>query len=93
MKLIGIELLDQAKTKHPDVKNQINAWVAEVKDARWDKPHDIKARYASASFLKNNNVVFNIKGNHYRLLAKANYIGQIVLVKKFGTHNEYMTWT
>lgn len=57
--------------------------------ARWFGPIDIKRRYPSASFLAENVVIFNVRGNRYRLVVKVNYPAQLVLVKRFGTHAEY----
>ncbi len=92
MRLIGRDVLCDFKSQYTEARSQINSWEAEVNAARWDRPMDIKQRYASASFLKNNQVVFNIKGNKYRLLVKVDYINKIVLVKKAGSHKEYMKW-
>lgn len=92
MKIVGIKTLHEFKEKHTDVQSQIDAWLAEVGQAIWRKPSDIKQRYASASFLEDNQVIFNIKGNRYRLLVKVNYKNQIILIKKVGTHDEYLKW-
>lgn len=77
---------------HADVTLQLSAWLAEAEDAEWTAPNDIKSRYESASFLSDNRVVFNIKGNRYRMEAKIDYKRQIVLVKRIGTHSEYDKW-
>ena len=57
--------------------------------ATWTPPAEIKAQYRSASVLKNRRVVFNIKGNDYRLIVAVAYRLQIVYVKFVGTHKEY----
>jgi len=92
MKLIGKDVLYEFKSQYIEVRSQINSWEAEVNAAQWDTPLDIKRRYVAASFLKNNQVVFNIKGNKYRLLVRVDYANKIVLVKKAGNHKEYMKW-
>lgn len=92
MRVIGLELLDAFCRRHADAEEQVKAWVAEVKEARWEKPMDIKERYVSASFLENNRVVFNIKGNKYRLVVRVSYKNQVVRVVKVGTHAEYDKW-
>ncbi|KPC49657.1 hypothetical protein WG78_20080 [Amantichitinum ursilacus] len=61
----------------------------ETKRARWKSPQDIKARYGSADFVANNRVIFNIHGNHYRLIVAVVYRLQIVYVKFVGTHKAY----
>ena len=92
MKLLGKTHLDDFARLHADVRSQIDAWIAEVEEAAWQGPMDIKARFSSASFLADNRVVFNLKGNRYRLDMKVNYKNQIVLVKRIGTHAEYDKW-
>ncbi len=89
MQLIGREILETAKRKHEDVRKSLDVWSIEVAKAEWKRPLDIKKLYASASFLAENVVIFNIKGNQYRLEIKVNYSAGIVLVKWFGTHSEY----
>ena len=81
-------MLGYAK-KHRDAKGQLEAWYHEADRALWTGPQDIKARYSSASFLHGNVVVFNIKGNKYRLVVKVSYGPKVVFVKWFGTHAEY----
>jgi len=65
------------------------AWILEAEEADWSGTADIKARFPSASFLSDNRVVFNIKGNRYRLEVKVSYEIKVVLVKWIGTHAEY----
>lgn len=93
MKIIGLSELETCKDNHAEVRRPISAWISEVKAANWLYPSDVKDRYPSSSLLANDYIVFNIKGNKYRLLIKINYANQIVLIKKFGTHAEYSTWT
>jgi mRNA interferase HigB len=90
--LLNKAILRDFKLRHPDTQSQIDSWAAEASGAKWKTPLDIKQRYGSASFLKDNHVVFNIKGNKYRLRVQVNYEHQIVLILKAGTHEEYMTW-
>jgi mRNA interferase HigB len=71
------------------VAGALNAWVAEAKDAKWNTTIDIKNRYRSADFLADNRVIFNIKGNHYRLVVKVKYQNEIVVIEWVGTHAEY----
>ena len=66
-------------------------WVDEVKRAVWKQPKDIKDKYRSVSILKNRRVVFNIKGNDYRLVVSVAYGYQALYVKFIGTHAEYDT--
>jgi mRNA interferase HigB len=64
-------------------------WFDEACNAEWKTPQDIKNRYSSADFLADNRVIFDIKGNHYRLVVKVRYQGEIVVVEWVGTHAEY----
>jgi len=70
-------------------KAPLEAWFAEAKKAHWPDPQTIKAQYKNASILKNSRVVFNIKGNDYRLVVKINYAHQIVFIRFVGTHKQY----
>jgi len=92
MELVGILKLDRFKRKHADARSPIDSWLAEADDATWRTPQDIKDRYASASFLSGRRVVFNIKGNDYRLLVKVSFKNQIVQILQIGTHAEYDSW-
>jgi mRNA interferase HigB len=92
MKVLGQAILGDFCKNHADAALQINAWIAEAREAEWATPNDIKARYVNASFLSDNRIIFNIKGNKYRLDAKIYYQRQIIIVKRIGTHAEYNRW-
>jgi mRNA interferase HigB len=89
MKLVGREILEAFQLEHTDVRGAIASWIAEVESVTWRTSHDIKARYASASFLAENVVIFNIRGNSYRLEARIAYKTSIVHAAWIGTHAEY----
>ena len=67
----------------------LEAWFAEAKLAQWTCPQDVKNQYANASIIANNRVVFNIKGNDYRLIVAIAYRMQYVYVKFIGTRAQY----
>ncbi|KKK82278.1 hypothetical protein LCGC14_2805000 [marine sediment metagenome] len=92
MRVVGKKTLDDFKRRHADVRSHVDAWTCEAEEAEWESPHDIKARYVTASFLTDNRVVFNLKGNSYRLDVKVNYLKKVVLIKRIGTHAEYNNW-
>lgn len=92
MKLVGRKLLTDFMQLHADSRRPLESWVAEVEGASWHGPQDIKAKYASASFLAGNEVIFNIKGNRYRLKVLVAYATHSVIVKRVGTHEEYERW-
>lgn len=74
---------------HANARQPIFAWFAEVEGASWSSPDDIKARHPSASFLPGNRVVFNIKGNKYRVVVAIKYEFFAVYIRFIGTHAEY----
>jgi mRNA interferase HigB len=74
---------------HADARQALYAWFAEVKRATWKGPTDVKARYPSASFLAGNRIVFNIKGNQYRIVVQVKYEFLAVYIRFIGTHAEY----
>ncbi len=57
--------------------------------SEWKNPNDVKKTYVHPSILKNNRIVFNIKGNSFRLVAKFNFEKQWVFIKFIDTHTEY----
>ena len=89
MRVIAVSTLRAFWECHPDAEQPLKAWDEEATNATWTQPADIKAQYLSASVLKNRRVVFNIKGNDYRLIVAVAYKLQIVYVKFVGTHKEY----
>ena len=92
MKLIGKPTLREFMSKHADARSQIESWEAEVEAAQWKTPLDLKKRYPKASLPGNQQVVFDICGNRYRLWVSVAYRTGIVVVKKIGTHKEYDKW-
>ena len=89
MRVISRGALKEFWEKHPDATDDLRAWFAEARDAAWSTPADVKARYGTASILKGGRVVFNIRGNRYRLVVKINYEFGMVFVRFVGTHTEY----
>ena len=89
MQLVNTPILEALKTAHADARGALDAWRAEVEQAAWSSPQDIKDRYVSASFLAGNRVIFNIKGNSYRLVVKVRFQSGIVMIEWGGTHAEY----
>ena len=73
MQLVNIPILEALKASHADARGALDAWRTEVEKATWLSPQDIKDRYVTASFLSGNRVIFNIKGNSYRLVVKVRF--------------------
>lgn len=89
MRIIARRTLRDFWEQHPDAEQSLRAWFAEAKVATWKSPADIKARYASASIVANNRIVFNIGGNKYRLVVAARYDIGVLFIRFIGTHAEY----
>ncbi len=75
--------------QYADSKGQLEAWHDEVAKADWSTPQELKAQFGNASILQDSRVVFNIKGNDYRLIVKINYPYKMVYVRFVGTHKQY----
>ena len=75
--------------KHADAEHYLKTWYETVKSAEWKTPNDVKQTFVNASILKDSRIVFNIRGNHYRLIAKFNFQKQWVFIRFIGTHAEY----
>jgi mRNA interferase HigB len=71
------------------VKASLDAWFHEVSKATWKNMADVKRRYATASIISAERIVFNIKGNDYRLVAAVDFEKTIVWIKWTGTHKAY----
>ena len=73
----------------PDSEQYLKTWFDTTMNSNWKTPNDVKMTYANASILKENRIIFNIKGNAYRLVAKFNFEKQWVFIRFIGTHSEY----
>jgi mRNA interferase HigB len=89
MRIIARSTLRTFWEQHPDAEHALQAWYHDARQATWTSPADIKAVYANASILANNRVVFNIRGNQYRLVVAINYAYGIVYIRFVGTHQAY----
>lgn len=89
MRVISKKPLRDYWEKHTGAKAALQAWYEDALRAEWRTPVQVKATYANASILRDNRVVFNIKGNDYRLVVKIHYDRGIGYVRFVGTHREY----
>lgn len=89
MRVIAKKKLRDFWEKHEDCKQQLKAWFREAEKSEWKNPNQIKMEYPSASILNDNRIVFNIKGNNYRLIVKLSYEYEMVWIRFIGTHSEY----
>ena len=91
MRVIAVSTLKEfwSQPAYRDSEQPLKAWFKECAEATWQQPADIKALYRSASILKRNRVVFNIKGNDYRVVVAVSYKLQLMFIKFVGTHESY----
>lgn len=93
MKIIGRDMLVTFGRKHANVAGALDVWRDTVERATWKTPHDIRAQFGRADFLPGDRIIFNIKGNHYRLVILVDYTHGRVAVEWVGTHAEYSKQT
>jgi mRNA interferase HigB len=74
---------------HKTVKSALDSWFHEVQSSDWHTPSDVAKSFGNASFVGSDRVVFNIKGNAYRLVVAIDYQRQIVFIKWLGAHVQY----
>jgi mRNA interferase HigB len=74
---------------YPALKAALDAWFEEVRKAEWASMADVKRHYATASVISAERIVFNIKGNSYRLVISVDFGKSIVWIKWIGTHHDY----
>jgi mRNA interferase HigB len=89
MRVVALKHIRDFCLRHPEAAQALKAWSQEAKNAPWKTPQDINERYSSASFPGHNRVVFNIKGNEYRLIVAVAYQFEAVYIKFIGTHAQY----
>jgi len=89
MRVIALRTLREFWERHPDAQPALEAWYSDARRATWRSPSDIKDTYRNASIVGKNRVVFNIKGNSYRLVVAVQYEHGMVFVRFVGTHRDY----
>ena len=88
-RIISKRSLREFWVRYPSSEQYLKTWYEIVKRSKWNNPNDIKRDFASVSILKDNRVVFNIKGNSYRLIVRFNFEKQWAFIRFVGTHAEY----
>ena len=89
MSVIAKKILREFWEKHNDCEQQLKSWYQEASSAEWKNSNEIKLEYPTASIIGDNRVVFNIKGNTYRLIIKLNFDYQMIWIRFIRTHAEY----
>jgi len=89
MRVFAKKILREFWEKHTDSEHQLKTWYAEALKAKWETPNDVKKDYPKASIVADNRVIFNIKGNKYRMVVKFNYKRGWAFIRFIGTHSDY----
>jgi mRNA interferase HigB len=89
VKVIAKSVLRDFWLLHPDSEQYIKSWFDQVMESDWKTPTDVKREFGRVSILKNGRLIFNIKGNTYRLVVKVNYEEQWVFIRFIGSHADY----
>ena len=89
VRVVAKSVLREFWELHPDAERALRVWHEDVRRARWLSPAQVKAKYLSASILRDNRVVFNICGYRYRLVVRIKYEVGVVYVRFLGTHADY----
>ncbi len=89
MRIIAKSALRKFWEKHPDAEQPLKAWHDEAKKTEWSNFQDIKKQFRSASIVGNDRIVFNIKGNDYRLIVLILFRKGKIFIRFVGTHKEY----
>lgn len=88
-RIIAKRTLREFWIKHTDAEQHLKTWYDTAKKSNWKTPNEVKLTYISASILKDGRIVFNIKGNAYRLIVKFNFERQWAFIRFIGTHTDY----
>jgi len=89
LRVIAKKILRQFWEMHPDAEQQLKSWYQEASKGSWIDPNFVKDEFPNSRLIANNRVIFNVKGNRYRLIVRVNYKYKMVYIRFIGTHAEY----
>ncbi len=89
MRVIAVKTLRDFWRKHPGAEVPLRSWYAMASRVTWRAPAEVKAAYRNASIIANSRIVFNIKGNDYRLVVAVYYNPKMMFIRFIGTHGDY----
>ena len=89
MRVIAISTLREFWTKHPDSEQPLKEWYVKTCHAKWSSLADMRNDFNSVDYVGNQRYVFNIKGNHYRMVVAVKFTPALVYIRFVGTHEEY----
>ena len=89
MDIVNVDVVDRFARRHRDVAQRLEGWKDQVTNARWSTPHDAQREMSGVTPIGGRRLIFNIKGNQYRIVAVVNYVFGTVRVRFIGKHSEY----
>ncbi len=89
MDIVNVDVVDRFARRHRDVAQRLEGWKYQVTNARWSTPHDAQREMSGVTPIGGRRLIFNIKGNQYRIVAVVNYVFGTVRVRFIGKHSEY----
>jgi len=89
LRVLAKKILRAFWEEHPDTEQQLKSWYQEALKGSWPNPNHVSKKYPNARILPSNRVIFNIKGNQYRLVVRVNYKYKMVYVRFIGSHADY----
>jgi mRNA interferase HigB len=91
MRIIAFRTLREfwKQSKYSDSESSLRSWYHDVKGAVWKNSNELKKQYRNASVVGEGRIVFNIKGNTYRLVVSVDYEFQVIFIRFIGTHKQY----
>jgi mRNA interferase HigB len=89
MRIIARKTLVNFWKKYPDSEQSLKSWFDEAKKAEWKNPNEVKQQYNNASVISGKRIIFNIKGNDYRLIVDIEFRLKIIFIVWIGTHEDY----
>ena len=89
LRVIAKKTLKDFWMKYPDCEQQLKSWHQETEKESWSNLNILKLKFPTSSIISDNRIVFNIKGNKYRLVVKINYDFGIIWIRFIGTHEQY----
>ena len=91
MRIIAFRTLREfwGKPEYANSEISLRAWYHDAKNANWKNSNELKQQYKNASIVGESRVVFNIKGNTYRLVILIDYEFQVIFIRFIGTHKQY----
>lgn len=89
MNVISFKKLKDFYEIHPDSKAYLTSWFKKVRKTEWKDFNSVKADFRSADMIADNRIIFNIKGNHYRMITRISFEHKRIMIKWLGTHSEY----